>query len=319
MPDYEGVLSALEESLRHFSPNCKFQKTGSPNIICTTLPPHWRSNKSLPTPFVVILLSPVPDGTKVTVTAGNEENDTADVKNHIAEVIKQVARFSDLRFVGKSGRGKNFNLTITIHHSNFREITVVPSVIKVTVDGPRDSRNVSKCHYSNNPYDYRKRPISMTPFDIPLNLGHSIPSTSGLFDLTNPSKRPRLNHVNNNNNNINPNPIISNGNEFFKPQQLSMSSIPLQPFIFPMAAAAMTQQQPFLEQHVYTTYLTLYAAALASSLNPPPLSDSASSEENIKNEKKISNLETSKSENSSPQEPSKTKEKKVWRPFISAE
>ena len=29
---------------------------------------------------------------------GNEENDTADVKNHVAEVIKQVARFSDLRF-----------------------------------------------------------------------------------------------------------------------------------------------------------------------------------------------------------------------------
>jgi hypothetical protein len=250
-------------------------------------------------------------------------------------VIKQVARFSDLRFVGKSGRGKNFNLTITIHHSDYREVTVVPSVIKVTVDGPRDSRNASKCPYSNNnPFDYRKRPLSMTPFDIlptlGQSLGQSIPSTSGLFNLTTPSKRPRLSHLPVNNNNINQNPIISNANEFFKPQLAMPSSLlPLQqqqPFIFPtmMAAAAMNQQhqQPFLQQNIYTTYLTLYAAALASSLNNPPPSSDGSLDE-IKNEKEKIKIETEtkSEENSSPQEtPTKIKkEKKVWRPFISAE
>ena len=26
-------------------------KTGSPNVLCTALPSHWRSNKTLPTAF----------------------------------------------------------------------------------------------------------------------------------------------------------------------------------------------------------------------------------------------------------------------------
>lgn len=59
----------------------------------------------MPTPFIVLALHPVPDGTKVIVAAGNEENCTADVKNNVAEFCSQMARFSDLRFVGKSGRG----------------------------------------------------------------------------------------------------------------------------------------------------------------------------------------------------------------------
>uniref|UniRef100_A0A914YAY4 Runt domain-containing protein n=1 Tax=Panagrolaimus superbus TaxID=310955 RepID=A0A914YAY4_9BILA len=383
MPDFETTIASIEESLRHFGQNCKFQKTGSPNILCTTLPSHWRSNKSLPSPFVVLLLSPVADGTKVTVTAGNEENDTADVKNHVAEVTKQVARFSDLRFVGKSGRGKNFNLTITIHHHNFREITVVPSVIKVTVDGPRDSRNASKCHY--NPFNdfHRKRQATLASFDLSsMNLGHSIPSTSGLFDLTNssPSKRPRLNNLlpvntsnnnnnsskNNKNNNILQNPIISNGNEFFKSSQISMppSFHPQQlqqlqhhqSLIFPTnlmmaaAAAVMSQQQqqqhPHLhlhqpphhhqhpsfiqqQQQMYNAYLTLCAAALSASLNPPSSSEDTASEcGDIKSVKKM-NLESCKTatpsttpeHHSSPQETQSTKNKetKVWRPFLSTE
>jgi len=53
-------------------------------------------------------------GTRVYVSAGNDENFCADVKNNTAEFTGQMARFSDLRFVGKSGRGKNFNLSITI-------------------------------------------------------------------------------------------------------------------------------------------------------------------------------------------------------------
>ena len=51
-----------------------------------------------------------------------------------------LMRASDLRFVGRSGRGKSFNLTITLHTSPV-QTTVYSKCIKVTVDGPRDPRN----------------------------------------------------------------------------------------------------------------------------------------------------------------------------------
>ncbi|CEF63886.1 Acute myeloid leukemia 1 protein (AML1)/Runt family and p53-like transcription factor, DNA-binding domain and p53/RUNT-type transcription factor, DNA-binding domain and Runt domain-containing protein [Strongyloides ratti] len=137
----ELALRYAEESLRKLNGTCLLGKTESPDIFCSVLPNHWRSNKSLPTPFVVVSLRPIPDGTKVTVSAGNEENSCADLKNSSAEFQQQIARFSDLRFVGKSGRGKNFNLTITIH-TDPQIIAIVTKAIKVTVDGPRDSRNL---------------------------------------------------------------------------------------------------------------------------------------------------------------------------------
>lgn len=84
----------------------KLVRTGSPNLYCTTLPSHWRSNKSLPLAFAVYSLGDVDDGTMVTVAAGNEENFCADLRNNTAYMKNKVAKFSDLRFVGKSGRGK---------------------------------------------------------------------------------------------------------------------------------------------------------------------------------------------------------------------
>lgn len=47
----------------------------------------------------------VPDGTLVTVMAGNDENYSAELRNATAAMKNQVARFNDLRFVGRSGRG----------------------------------------------------------------------------------------------------------------------------------------------------------------------------------------------------------------------
>ncbi|VDM81883.1 unnamed protein product [Strongylus vulgaris] len=38
-------------------------KSSSPNVFYTKLPEHHRSNKSLPSPFTVLITSPVPDGT----------------------------------------------------------------------------------------------------------------------------------------------------------------------------------------------------------------------------------------------------------------
>ena len=80
-------------------------KTGSPNILCTELPRHWRSNKALPSTFKVFVLGGVTNGTKVTLTAANEENMRADMRNFEATIDDQVASFVDLRFVGRSGRG----------------------------------------------------------------------------------------------------------------------------------------------------------------------------------------------------------------------
>lgn len=83
-------------------------RTGAPNILCSSLPTHWRSNKSLPHPFRVMSLSgDVADGTLVTLKAGNDENCTPELKNSTAVMKNSVAKFNDLRFVGRSGRGKS--------------------------------------------------------------------------------------------------------------------------------------------------------------------------------------------------------------------
>lgn len=81
-------------------------RTGSPNFVCTILPPHWRSNKTLPVAFKVIALGEVGDGTLVTVRAGNDENFCAELRNNSAVMKNQIAKFNDLRFVGRSGRGE---------------------------------------------------------------------------------------------------------------------------------------------------------------------------------------------------------------------
>ncbi|XP_055297316.1 protein lozenge isoform X3 [Sitodiplosis mosellana] len=117
-------------------------RTGSPLFVCTVLPPHWRSNKTLPVAFKVVSLGDVGDGTMVTVKAGNDENYAAELRNCTAVMKNQVAKFNDLRFVGRSGRGKSksFTLTITVSTSP-PHIATYSKAIKVTVDGPREPRS----------------------------------------------------------------------------------------------------------------------------------------------------------------------------------
>uniref|UniRef100_Q01196-7 Isoform AML-1FC of Runt-related transcription factor 1 n=1 Tax=Homo sapiens TaxID=9606 RepID=Q01196-7 len=74
-------------------------RTDSPNFLCSVLPTHWRCNKTLPIAFKVVALGDVPDGTLVTVMAGNDENYSAELRNATAAMKNQVARFNDLRFV----------------------------------------------------------------------------------------------------------------------------------------------------------------------------------------------------------------------------
>ncbi|CAH0388468.1 unnamed protein product [Bemisia tabaci] len=115
-------------------------RTGSPQFVCTILPPHWRSNKTLPVAFRVVALGDVMDGTVVTIRAGNDENFCAELRNCTAIMKNQVAKFNDLRFVGRSGRGKSFTLTITISSSP-PQVATYNKAIKVTVDGPREPRS----------------------------------------------------------------------------------------------------------------------------------------------------------------------------------
>lgn len=72
------------------------------------MPTHWRSNKTLPIAFKVVALGDVMDGTIVTINAGNDENYCGELRNCTAVMKNQVAKFNDLRFVGRSGRGKTF-------------------------------------------------------------------------------------------------------------------------------------------------------------------------------------------------------------------
>lgn len=83
----------------------------SPSLsqVCTTLPTHWRSNKTLPIAFKVLALGEVMDGTIVTIRAGNDENFCGELRNCTAVMKNQVAKFNDLRFVGRSGRGECWN------------------------------------------------------------------------------------------------------------------------------------------------------------------------------------------------------------------
>lgn len=58
----------------------------------------------------MVAVGEISDGTEVLVHAGNDENYHAEMRNFKAEMKNQVARFNDLRFVGRSGRG-NFSIS----------------------------------------------------------------------------------------------------------------------------------------------------------------------------------------------------------------
>ncbi|GLV34602.1 Runt related B [Carabus blaptoides fortunei] len=136
-------------------------KTGSPHMVCTVLPPHWRSNKTLPIAFKVVALGEVGDGTLVTVRAGNDENYCAELRNCTAVMKNQVAKFNDLRFVGRSGRGKSFTLTIIVSTSP-PQVATYSKAIKVTVDGPREPRSKTR-HQGFHPFPFGPRPFHPDP------------------------------------------------------------------------------------------------------------------------------------------------------------
>ncbi|XP_036818162.1 runt-related transcription factor 3-like [Oncorhynchus mykiss] len=136
-----GVTAQHEESGPQSTEDipAEFRPTDSPNFLVSSLPAHWRCNKTLPRAFTVVALGDVSDGVLVTVMAGNEENCSAELRNATTLMTSHTARFNDLRFVGRSGRGKSFNLTITVFTSP-PQVATYHRAIKVTVDGPREPR-----------------------------------------------------------------------------------------------------------------------------------------------------------------------------------
>ncbi|XP_027012180.1 runt-related transcription factor 1 isoform X7 [Tachysurus vachellii] len=136
-----GKLRMCDRSMEVLSEHPgELVRTDSPNFLCSVLPTHWRCNKTLPIAFKVVALGDIPDGTLVTVMAGNDENYSAELRNATAAIKNQVARFNDLRFVGRSGRGKSFTLTITVF-TNPPQVATYQRAIKITVDGPREPRH----------------------------------------------------------------------------------------------------------------------------------------------------------------------------------
>lgn len=94
-------------------------RTGSPHIVCSTLPNHWRSNKTLPVAFKVVALGEIPDGTPVHLMCGNDENFCGELRNCTTVMKNQVAKFNDLRFVGRSGRGELLDHFVNFPHRLF--------------------------------------------------------------------------------------------------------------------------------------------------------------------------------------------------------
>ncbi|XP_035518966.1 runt-related transcription factor 3-like [Morone saxatilis] len=122
---------------RSTAPHRGLVQTDSPNFLCSSLPQHWRCNKTLPRVFTVVALgNDVPDGVVVTVMAGNEDNSSAELRNATATMKQGYAHFNDLRFIGRSGRGKSFTLSINVMTSP-PQIATFHRAIKVTVDGQR--------------------------------------------------------------------------------------------------------------------------------------------------------------------------------------
>ncbi|XP_017774113.1 PREDICTED: runt-related transcription factor 1-like [Nicrophorus vespilloides] len=154
-------------------------RTGSPHVVCTVLPPHWRSNKTLPIAFKVVALGDVGDGTVVTVRAGNDENFCAELRNCTAVMKNQVAKFNDLRFVGRSGRGKSFTLTIIVSTSP-PQIATYSKAIKVTVDGPREPRSKTRQSFHHFPFGPRAFPPDPLTGGLPFKLSGIAHHLAGL-------------------------------------------------------------------------------------------------------------------------------------------
>ncbi|CAF0753714.1 unnamed protein product [Rotaria sordida] len=113
----------------------------NPYFQCSSLPSHWRKNKSLRFILRTKRHIDIKTNTRVVIFAGNDYNPCATLKNNVSWFRGGQAEFNDLRFLGASGRGKKFTLTIVIETTPPQQCTY-RRAIKITVDGPRKKRDL---------------------------------------------------------------------------------------------------------------------------------------------------------------------------------
>ncbi|XP_038965123.1 runt-related transcription factor 3 isoform X1 [Rattus norvegicus] len=162
-------------------------RTDSPNFLCSVLPSHWRCNKTLPVAFKVVALGDVPDGTVVTVMAGNDENYSAELRNASAVMKNQVARFNDLRFVGRSGRGHRQKIEdqTKAFPDRFGDLRmrVTPST-----PSPRGSLSTTS-HFSSQAQTPIQGSSDLNPFSDPRQFDRSFPTLQSLTESRFPDPR----------------------------------------------------------------------------------------------------------------------------------
>ncbi|KAM4045746.1 runt-related transcription factor 3 isoform 3-T3 [Anomaloglossus baeobatrachus] len=232
-------------------------RTDSPNFLCSVLPSHWRCNKTLPVAFKVVALGDVPDGTVVTVMAGNDENYSAELRNASAVMKNQVARFNDLRFVGRSGRGKSFTLTITVFTSP-TQVATYHRAIKVTVDGPREPRRNWKqqqiwgCHPGLTDTGHRQKHEEQASKHFSERYSDlELIRRQGIRVQPNPNQRPSL---------TNPNP-------FSNQAQAQIQATDLSPFSDPRQFDRSFSTLPSLTESRFSDTRVHYPGAMSSAFS----------------------------------------------------
>uniref|UniRef100_F7CDF2 Runt-related transcription factor n=1 Tax=Equus caballus TaxID=9796 RepID=F7CDF2_HORSE len=157
-------------------------RTDSPNFLCSVLPSHWRCNKTLPVAFKVVALGDVPDGTVVTVMAGNDENYSAELRNASAVMKNQVARFNDLRFVGRSGRGHRQKLEDqTKAFDRFGDLERLRMRVTPSTPSPRGSLSTTS-HFSSQAQTPIQGTSDLNPFSDPRQFDRSFPALPTLTE-----------------------------------------------------------------------------------------------------------------------------------------
>ncbi|XP_033083660.1 runt-related transcription factor 3 isoform X2 [Trachypithecus francoisi] len=165
-------------------------RTDSPNFLCSVLPSHWRCNKTLPVAFKVVALGDVPDGTVVTVMAGNDENYSAELRNASAVMKNQVARFNDLRFVGRSGRGHRQKLEDQTKPfpDRFGDLERLRMRVTPSTPSPRGSLSTTS-HFSSQPQTPIQGTSELNPFSDPRQFDRSFPALPALTESRFPDPR----------------------------------------------------------------------------------------------------------------------------------
>ncbi|UJR13575.1 hypothetical protein I4U23_000588 [Adineta vaga] len=171
----------------------------NPYFECSSLPNHWRKNKSLRFILRTKNFIEIKANTRVIILAGNEYNACTTLKNHISWFRNGQAEFNDLRFLGTSGRGKKFTLTIIIETTPPQQCTY-RRAIKITVDGPRKKREIRQKSDGNGIHgedsnidgdsDNESR-MTNTSMIVDTKPGMSQNSSSGLLLLANAAEKKR--------------------------------------------------------------------------------------------------------------------------------